>query len=194
MGGPAFPRLFLSGCVGFGIGDLALFQAYPRIGSRRTMVMVQCLAAPFAALAEWAWLGTAPTPAQTLLRGRDSRRRRRGADARRDEAQPAHGLIAGILFGIARRALPGLGRGAEPQGLRRRRGCRTTLHGVGDGVNAAYQRLLGGIAVSALFYLYLKFARKPDDAPADWPGAWPWLIANGLAGPALGVTCYQWAL
>src|SRR6266540_2377311 len=56
-----FFYLFISGCVGFGVGDLSMFQAYPRIGSRRTMVLIQCLAAPFAALAEWAWLGHAPT-------------------------------------------------------------------------------------------------------------------------------------
>src|SRR5215475_15275760 len=56
LGGGVFPILFLSGCVGFGIGDLSMFQAYPRIGSRRTMVLIQCLAAPFGTLLEWVWL------------------------------------------------------------------------------------------------------------------------------------------
>src|SRR6185503_15975665 len=43
------------------------------------------------------------------------------------------------------------------------------------------------------------------DATADFlkagPGretpasrAWPWVLLNGLTGPALGVSCYQWAL
>lgn len=69
------------------------------------------------------------------------------------------------------------------------------FHGVGDGVNATYQRLLGGIFVCIVFFIYLKIAHKPDESrKANWPKAWPWLIANGLAGPALGVTCYQWAL
>src|ERR1044071_6830014 len=66
VSGKAFPILFLSGCVGFGIGDLALFQTYTRLGSRSSMVMVQCLAAPFAALTEWAWLGHAPTLLQAI--------------------------------------------------------------------------------------------------------------------------------
>src|SRR5258707_1364052 len=61
LSGKAFPILFLSGCIGFGIGDLALFQAYPRLGARRSMVLVQCHAAPFGALIEWAWLHHAPT-------------------------------------------------------------------------------------------------------------------------------------
>src|SRR5258708_7564470 len=64
LGGAAFPLLFLSGCIGFGVGDLALFQTYPRIGARRAMVLVQCLAAPFGALIEWLWLGHTPTLAQ----------------------------------------------------------------------------------------------------------------------------------
>ena len=37
---------------------MALFQAMPRIGSRLSALLVQCLAAPFGALIEWLWLGT----------------------------------------------------------------------------------------------------------------------------------------
>jgi len=31
-------------------------------------------------------------------------------------------------------------------------------------------------------------------AGRPWRRAWPWVVANALAGPALGVACYQWAL
>ena len=58
LSGNAFTIFFISGCIGFGVGDLALFQAYPRLGSRLTILLVQCLAAPFAALTEWLWLHT----------------------------------------------------------------------------------------------------------------------------------------
>src|SRR5262249_13453412 len=34
IAGKAFPCFLLSGCVGFGLGDLALYQALPRLGSR----------------------------------------------------------------------------------------------------------------------------------------------------------------
>ena len=56
--------------------------------------------------------------------------------------------------------------------------------------------LLGGLLVSGVFVAYLQIAHKPgpDARPANWPRAWPWVIANGLLGPAFGVTCYQWAL
>src|ERR1700761_8489196 len=66
IGGAAFPILFFSGCVGFGIGDLSMFQAYPRIGARRTIVLIQCLAAPFGGLIEWLWLHHAPTLPQAF--------------------------------------------------------------------------------------------------------------------------------
>ena len=56
--GKAFPLFFLSGVVGFGVGDVALYQALPRIGSRLSILLVHCLAAPFGALVEWLWLGT----------------------------------------------------------------------------------------------------------------------------------------
>jgi len=195
ISGTAFPILFLSGCVGFGIGDLAMFQAYPRIGTRRTMVMVQCLAAPFAALTEWAWLGHAPTLAQAawgalvltgvcvaLLPGKT-------------EAQPAHGLTAGILFG----ALAAIGQAGGAVLSRKAYAVAAeagqSFHTAADGVNAAYQRMLGGICVTVLFFLYLKIAHKPlEPRKANWPRAWPWLIGNSLAGPCMGVACYQWAL
>jgi drug/metabolite transporter (DMT)-like permease len=48
----------LSGLFGIGLGDSAYFQALPRLGSRRTVLITQCLTAPFAALIEWLWLGT----------------------------------------------------------------------------------------------------------------------------------------
>ena len=49
LGGGALGMFFISGIVGFGLGDYGLFQAYRIIGSRLAMVMTQCLAAPFAA-------------------------------------------------------------------------------------------------------------------------------------------------
>src|SRR5205085_6084851 len=57
--GPAFRTFFISGCIGFGVGDLALFQALPRIGSRLSVMLVLCLSSPLGALLEWFWMRTA---------------------------------------------------------------------------------------------------------------------------------------
>src|SRR5476651_966640 len=55
---------FFSGVVGMGLGDLGVYGALPLLGSRITVLMTQCLAAPIAALGEWLWLGTTLTAAQ----------------------------------------------------------------------------------------------------------------------------------
>jgi drug/metabolite transporter (DMT)-like permease len=195
ISGRAFPILFLSGCVGFGLGDLALFQAYPRIGTRRTNVMILCLSVPFAALTEWAWLGTAPTLAQAgfgvlILVGVTI-----AVMPRKTDAQPIHGLGAGLFFGTL--AALGQAWGAVLSRKAYAVGAEAgqVFHGVADGVNAAYQRMLGGILVSAIFLVCLRIVQKSGSARrVNWPAASPWLIANTLAGPTLGVTCYQWAL
>jgi drug/metabolite transporter (DMT)-like permease len=193
--GVAFPILFLSGCVGFGIGDLSMFQAYPRIGARRTIVLIQCLAAPFGALIEWLWLNHVPTPAQAfygliILAGVGI-----AILPSKTEAQPTHGVVAGTLFGI----LSGLCQGGSAVISRyayevaKNKG--QPFHTVTDGINAAYQRILGGILVSALFFTYLQIARKSaPDGKNDWRGGWRWVPAAAMAGPAFGVSCYQWAL
>jgi drug/metabolite transporter (DMT)-like permease len=54
----------LSGVIGMGLGDLGVYSALPLLGSRITVLMTQCLAAPIAALGEWLWLDTKLTVAQ----------------------------------------------------------------------------------------------------------------------------------
>jgi drug/metabolite transporter (DMT)-like permease len=195
IAGVAFPLLFLSGCVGFGVGDLALFQAYPRIGTRRTMVLVQCLAAPFGTVIEWAWLGYLPNRNQALFAAVILAGVGLALLPRKDEAQPTHGLTAGIIFGTLAALCQAGGAVISRKAYAVANAAGETFEGIGSGVNAAYQRLLGGILVSALFFAYLKLAHKSDDSRrANWSAAWPWLVANALFGPSLGVTCYQLAL
>lgn len=195
VGRASFPLLFLSGCVGFGVGDLALFQAYPRLGARRAMVMAQCVAAPMAALIEWAWLGHAPTLVQAgcaalILAGVGL-----ALLPHEDSDEPTHHLTAGIWFGLVSAFGQGFGAVLSRKAYAVAAAHGENFSGLGDGLNAAYQRMLGGIAVTVVFWIYLKLAHKADDTRADnWGKAWPFLIANALAGPTLGVSCYQWAL
>jgi len=58
--GPALAWFLGSGIVGYGLGDAGVFLALPRLGSRLTSLMTQCLAAPIGALLEWGWRGQAP--------------------------------------------------------------------------------------------------------------------------------------
>jgi drug/metabolite transporter (DMT)-like permease len=195
VGGAAFPILFLSGCVGFGIGDLSMFQAYPRIGARRTIVLIQCLAAPFGGIIEWLWLKNTPTFAQAIY----------GAiiltgvgialmPTKKDE-QPMHGLTTGILFGVLSALCQGAGAVISRKAYEVATAAGHPFHTLTDGINAAYQRILGGILVSVLFLIYLRLTHKSArNEKNDWHTGWKWVLGNGLAGPVLGVSCYQWAL
>ena len=112
-----------------------------------------------------------------------------------DSDEPTHQLKAGIWFGLVAAFGQGFGAVLSRKAYAVAAAHNQEFHGVGDGLNAAYQRMLGGIAVTVFFFLYLKLAHKPDDSrPDNWRKAWPLLIANCIAGPTLGVTCYQWAL
>ncbi len=207
LSGAAFAVFFISGCVGFGIGDVALFQAYPRIGTRLTILLVQCLAAPFAALTEWLWLGTTLTVTEmacsaviltgvglAIAPGKHLNVTRRN-------------LWIGIAFGVV--AAYGQGFGA----VLSRKGYEVAAL-AGDhinGINAAFQRAMGGVLVSGLFVCVVKrrellhhlhtLMGRPADGiklapvnPDRWRKGWWLVVLNGLAGPALGVSCYQWAL
>src|SRR5438874_13479568 len=66
LSGDAFPIFLLSGVMGIGVGDVALFQALPRLGPRLSLLLIQCLTAPFGALIEWLWLGTGLTARQII--------------------------------------------------------------------------------------------------------------------------------
>ncbi len=66
LGGAAFVTFFISGCIGFGVGDQALFQTLPRLGSRHSVMLTLCFSLPMAALLEWLWFGTSLSAAEIL--------------------------------------------------------------------------------------------------------------------------------
>ncbi|PTX97446.1 EamA family transporter [Verrucomicrobia bacterium LW23] len=190
-----FGWFFLSGCIGFGIGDVALFLAITRIGPRLTILISQCLAAPFAALIEWGWLGTQLSLAQLgagalVLAGVAV-----AVTCRHGMAVEGRGgsLAAGIAYGV----LAALGQAGGAVITRYAFGL---THGSGewiDGGSSAFQRILGGLLVSAVFLLAARRWFPTDTGvkpPVSRLTATKWIFLNALAGPALGVACYQWAL
>ena len=191
----------LSGLLGIGLGDTAYFQALPRLGSRRTVLLTQCLTAPFAACIEWCWLGTKLNLPEILC-------------------------IAVILVGVAIALAPGDHLKISPRdwkiGI-----FASTLGAIGaafgaviirkafavadaagvhpDAGTTGYQRVLGGILIPTIGLLVIKWRSAHAHGPAfandtlqisrdKWRRIWPWVLANALAGQTLGVTCMQWAL
>jgi drug/metabolite transporter (DMT)-like permease len=192
LGGAGRWFFVLSGFVGFGLGDLALYEALPRIGSRFTLLLMQCLAAPIGALVEWLWLGTTLSVAQcitglVILVGVAVAL----APGNHFHLDRKH-LFSGTIFGIL--AAIGQGGGAV---LSRKAFLMTAQAGQSiDGGTAAYQRILGGIGVAAVYFAWVRGRNRPalSGSLLAWRKAWPWVVVNTLGGPVLGVGCYQWAL
>jgi len=201
-----FGLFFLSGAIGFGLGDIALFQAFPLIGSRLTTLIVHCVSVPIAAVIEFYWLGTTMTFGQiacaiTILAGVAV------ALAPRENLHiPRRDLIKGIGWGLIAAFGQGFGAGVLSRYIYKLATKMETLplDGFHAGITVAVQRMLGGMIFSGLCLLAFRaWLRHRPTATSlgnltrldnQWRPALPWLLGTGLAGPALGVTCYQWAL
>lgn len=191
----------LSGLLGVGVGDTAYFQALPRLGSRRTILLCQCLTAPFAVLIEFFWLGTKLNLAEILcvaviLGG--------VAIALKPDDHlkiSAHDWQIGITSSV----MSAMGAAFGAVLIRK---AFFTAHADGffpDAGTTGFQRVLGGILIPAIAMLLFKarsahkhgglFEPKTLQVSREkWATLWPWVLANALAGQTLGVTCMQWAL
>lgn len=194
----------LSGLIGMGLGDIGVFAALPLLGSRITILMTQCLAAPIAALGEWLWLGTTLSVAQILwglliLAGVAVAITPGKKSPPRVRVQPL-----GFFFGLIAACGQGFGALVSRKGIEVAAAAQEAAHTANFGISAAYQRIFAGLIFTVLWFAFLRFAnRLPTAAPPAFsvssernPTGNPslWLVANGLAGPVLGVSCYQWAL
>lgn len=190
----------LSGIIGMGLGDLGVYAALPLLGSRLTVLMTQCLAAPIAALGEWLWLGTRLTAVQmffgaVILGGVILALMPSRSSPPRVRVRPV-----GFLFGLLAAAGQGFGALVSRKGVEAAAVAGKAAHNATFGLNAAYHRIIAGLVFTALWFLVLRLldrlpARPPADAaPAAKRRAAFWMLANGLVGPVLGVGCYQWAL
>ena len=195
------PWFFLSGIIGMGIGDIGTYSALPLLGSRLTVLMTQCLAAPIAAIGEWLWLGTKLTTAQIawgvlILVGVAVAIMPSKSSPPRVRVRPV-----GFLFGLLAAAGQGLGALVSRKGVTVASDAGEAAHNAIFGLTAAYQRILAGLVFIVAWYLFLRLlGRVPAKPPhtnqttAERRNAKLWLLANGFAGPVLGVGCYQWAL
>lgn len=215
LGGATLGILFLSGVIGFGLGDWALFEAYPRIGSALTILLCQCLAAPIAAVTEWLWLGTGMSGMQLASSGVILAGVALAMSPGQASDIPAGHRVAGTVYGVIAAAGQAWGAVLSRYAFLRAHEAGFAL----DGITAAYQRLWGGALSIALLLALRAFARRwrghirqreiefrgvqgtlPNgvwergELHPDWRGGWPWILGNALAGATVGVSCYQWAL
>jgi drug/metabolite transporter (DMT)-like permease len=198
--GRTFYYFFISGMIGFGLGDYAYFQALPRIGARLSVLIVQCGAVPMAVIMEWLWVGTT-IEIQTLLCSLVILTGVVIALAPSDHQQiPFKLFIPGILFGL-------VGAFGQALGAVVSRKAFLLAESVGenvDGITSAYQRLLGGLLVIGIIYFLgktslarlKKLVTQTETPDAHFSKTYTFfiLLANALTGAAIGVSCYQLAL
>jgi drug/metabolite transporter (DMT)-like permease len=206
LGGGGLFYFFLSGVVGFGLGDIGIFYALPRLGSRLTLLMAQCLAAPIAGLAEWAWMGTTISLAQSIavtivlagivvaiIPGRMP-----------DGRLPV--FLAGTAFGVLSAAGQGMGAVLSRKAYAAAHYCghwtgsQTMADSVWMGATAGYQRLIGGTLVIVGYCLLGRLIRSwrtyprsshRDDSRTSKAA---YVALTAASGPIFGIICFQWAL
>lgn len=192
LGGPGLAWFFLSGVIGFGLGDMALFGALPRIGPRLAILLTQCLAAPAAAIVEWLWLGT-------TLRMTDLACGTLILAGVAIALAPDHGsAIAprtfwiGALFGVGSALGQAFGAVVSRKAIAVGAAAGFSI----DGGTAAYQRAIGGLLLTwlAVPVFRARAAQLPPTPAPRWREGWIFMLANSLAGPSIGVGCYQLAL
>ena len=143
-------------------------------------------------MVEWLWFGTTLSVAQ-IVAGIAILTAVAMALAPKNHVHldRAH-LYRGSIFGVL--AAIGQGGGAV---LSRKAFLVTALAGERvDGGTAAYQRILGGVGVAAIYFVLLRVRDRHtrDKHCREWRKSWPWVLINVLGVLVLGVSCYQWAL
>jgi drug/metabolite transporter (DMT)-like permease len=169
VSGAGFPLFLLSGLIGIGIGDAGLFQALPRLGSRLSLLIIQCLTAPIAALIEWLWLGT--TLGGTEIIGALVILSGVGVALAPGEhlTIPRPQLITGSLFAL-------IGAGGNAVGVVLSRKAYAVAHEnqqTLDGGTAAFQRILGGLLIAGILLLIAKRVLRNNFRAAPHPGPLP---------------------
>jgi drug/metabolite transporter (DMT)-like permease len=183
----------ISGAAGFGIGDIAVFLAYPRLGSHLTLLVVYCSAVFFAAAGDWAILGIGLHARQWAAVGLTLAGLVLALWPGRRSVSSAPGPEpAGILLAVC----GGAGQGIGTVLSGRANGIAAALGMEVHGISQAFQRSIAGAAAAAAVLIV---ARRL------WPGSalpdsrrretrpWAWMAATAICGPVLGVSCYQWA-
>jgi drug/metabolite transporter (DMT)-like permease len=175
-----------SGAIGLGLGDIALFSAYARIGARLPALLTHCLGAPLGAALEWAWLGTplhlseglciavilggvtlALAPDRHLLRGDRS-----------------------FLLGCGLGVLSAVGLAISAVMSRQGFAAGSAAGAPIGGIDAALLRNLGGLALCIAWFPLTSGTGQP----IRWRALAPWLAFTAVVGPTVGVACYQLAL
>ena len=190
-------RLFISGVLGFGLGDMALFFALPRLGARLTLLINLCTAPLFGMAGDGLLLGTHLELRQVVCSAL---------------------ILLGVSQALLARPSTIMTSGSRVVGY-----CAAFIAGFGQGTGAVlsrwahvaeaasgmplpshvetFLRVVPGFVVVALFWLAVRQWHRAAEERPIWaqertltPRASVWIVLNATAGAILGVTCFQRAL
>ena len=181
--------LCLSGLIGFGIGDIALFFALSKIGSRLTILINFCTATVIGAFADiiflkesmklktWLFIFLILT-GLTLAFFPDKKQNH-------SHKKLKLGIIAAFIAGI------GQGFGATTSRIAEQIALNDDI--IITGISQAFQRVFAGMVFLALIYSVKKifFYKKTKTQSSR---VIHWLIFAALFGPVCGVACFQESL
>jgi drug/metabolite transporter (DMT)-like permease len=184
-----------SGLLGFGLGDAFLFAAYPRLGSRITILIQFCLSALTGVLGDWLWIGKslswqAGGAILLILSGLSGTVLSKGEN----RVTTLGSRPLGLFFASCSALCMGLGTVVSNHAIEL---CQQNQVSVAPSTQA-FLRVSAGVLVAGILWLgQLKFF-PPLNAEPKLQQSKPmkafWLTGTCLMGPVIGVTCYQWAL
>ena len=189
MHSATFRWFVLSGVLGFGFGDVALYLAYPLLGARTAVLVHLCVGTLVSAVADRIILGTQLTvfelgAAALTLTGVVL------ALHKRDEPfQWNAGLYLTLFAGTS------LGVGLTLSRLAQ--GIAQQQHLVISGPAQAFQRTLGGVVISLIALAILRSSLKGRSlvpVAARTPRLPYWILGAAILGPVAGVSALQIAL
>jgi drug/metabolite transporter (DMT)-like permease len=198
--GSASTIFLISGLVGLGIGDIGLFLAYERLGSRLPALIAHTLAAPIAIALEWVMLGTrigageaafvAVTLAGVALALTPDHR----------TGIPRGRFWIGIGCAVVAAAATSVSAVLSRSGYHRALDAGTAMHWL----DATLWRSIGGVAWMLAIWPFMRAYRTLSQRPGsgqvqqamaiDWRRGWPYIVGIAACGPGLGLVFYQLAL
>ena len=194
LGSSAAFRLYLSGLVGFGLGDMALFFAFTRLGARLTLLINLCTAPLFGSLGDYLLLGTRLQPVHGLACALILVGVTQALMARSTLPTPTRHRLPGIIAAI----VGGFGQGFGATLSRHAQAAETAAAMALPSHVETCLRVVPGMLAAGAFWMGLRYLRPPAlPPPRDHPlslRACGWIIANATAGAIIGVTCFQHAL
>ena len=182
--------LLFSGIVGFGIGDIALFMALSKIGSRLTILINFCTATLVGALSDWIWLGDTIKKENiifiiSILAGLSLALLPKNPRTTKNNFYKV-GIIAALIAGF------GQGMGAS---ISRHATVIADQYNISiGGTSQAFQRVFAGLLFLLIIFLIKKFSSRKQARSSPTKKPIPWLICAALFGPVLGVSCFQSSL